>query len=209
MPRLRKIDAVLFGLPQVFEWARAVEPQQPLTSAVWVGNNVTVAAAQLRNSDVVSFHDYGASPPPRKNNPRWERISPEESLPRHHRCLAAVSMPAAPQFFHVVYAIDPASVCAAAHKIMGPVRASRAPPIRPRGCVIPASSRTILRSLARRQRGGVLRDGGRAADPRPAADLYRVPRAAHQQHPANGHAPRQGVVPPAHTRPLIKPNSSR
>jgi hypothetical protein len=49
-----------------FEWARAIEPSQPLTVGLWRGptwnrpdelNRVHQAA--LRQSDVISFHDYG------------------------------------------------------------------------------------------------------------------------------------------------------
>jgi hypothetical protein len=52
-------------LPQVFGWARAVNPSQPLTSAVWDGEwgdpsqRSTIAGIQLDNSDVISFHSYG------------------------------------------------------------------------------------------------------------------------------------------------------
>ena len=33
-----KIDLVAALLPQVFQWARAVDPDQPLTSGVWQGD---------------------------------------------------------------------------------------------------------------------------------------------------------------------------
>lgn len=53
-------------LAQVFEWARAVEPSQPLTSGVWLHDDWTERAGkltameklQLEQSDVLSFHDY-------------------------------------------------------------------------------------------------------------------------------------------------------
>ncbi len=51
-------------LPQVFQWARSVNPRQPLTSGVWQGywadprQRSTIADIQLGNSDVVSFHSY-------------------------------------------------------------------------------------------------------------------------------------------------------
>jgi hypothetical protein len=59
-----KLDLVADLLPQVFEWARAVDPVQPLTSGVWqgpwadLGRRSTIAGIQLDNSDVVSFHSY-------------------------------------------------------------------------------------------------------------------------------------------------------
>lgn len=51
-------------LPQVFRWARSVDPDQPLTSGVWQGQwgdatkRSVIAGIQLDNSDVISFHNY-------------------------------------------------------------------------------------------------------------------------------------------------------
>jgi len=49
----------------VFEWARSVNPSQPLTSGVWHHDHWedlehlnAVEKTQLTQSDVVSFHDY-------------------------------------------------------------------------------------------------------------------------------------------------------
>jgi hypothetical protein len=60
-----KIARVTELLPQVFEWARAENPAQPLTSGVWDvdkspdGVNLgTLQQIQLRESDIVSFHNY-------------------------------------------------------------------------------------------------------------------------------------------------------
>ena len=59
-----KNDLVAALLPQVFQWARAVGPDQPLTSGVWQGTwadpgrRSTIAGIQLDNSDVISFHSY-------------------------------------------------------------------------------------------------------------------------------------------------------
>ncbi len=63
---------------KVFGWARAAEPQQPLTVGVWVGHewdkpetlNQTHQAA-LELSDVISFHDYGD---PNSMNKRIEAL---------------------------------------------------------------------------------------------------------------------------------------
>lgn len=61
-------QAVVTGLlPQVFAWARAVDPVQPLTSGVWQGswdmnNRSTISGIQLDNSDVITFHSYGKPP---------------------------------------------------------------------------------------------------------------------------------------------------
>ena len=57
------LDKVAALLPQVFQWARAVDPVQPLTSGVWqgswgAGNRSAIAGIQLDNSDVITFHSY-------------------------------------------------------------------------------------------------------------------------------------------------------
>ena len=62
--RSDKLERVAELLPQVFSWARAVDPRQPLTSGVWDGewgdpaSRSTIAGIQLANSDVISFHCY-------------------------------------------------------------------------------------------------------------------------------------------------------
>jgi hypothetical protein len=76
--KLKRVNALL---PKAFGWARAEDPSQPLTSAVWAGDWSDPAKAsattliQLAQSDVVSFHDY--SPAHRFE----ERI--RELLPQH------------------------------------------------------------------------------------------------------------------------------
>lgn len=62
--RKDKVDLVAQLLPQVFEWARLVDPCQPLTSAVWhgewadPGRRSVISGIQLDNSDVITFHSY-------------------------------------------------------------------------------------------------------------------------------------------------------
>jgi hypothetical protein len=61
-----KIALVAELIPQAFEWARAQQPMQPLTSGLWLGDNWApdspelnaVQKVQLGCSDVISFHDY-------------------------------------------------------------------------------------------------------------------------------------------------------
>ena len=59
-----KKDLVVALLPQVFEWARSMNPTQPLTSGVWEGDWSSPAKlgpmerVQLEQSDVISFHNY-------------------------------------------------------------------------------------------------------------------------------------------------------
>jgi len=45
-------------LPQVFDWARSVDPTQPLTAGIWTGVTGVVPMIQINNSDVMSFHNY-------------------------------------------------------------------------------------------------------------------------------------------------------
>lgn len=61
--RKDKVNVVAALLPQVFQWARAVDPVQPLTSGVWqgswgAGNRSTISGIQPDNSDVITFHSY-------------------------------------------------------------------------------------------------------------------------------------------------------
>ena len=59
-----KVQLVLALLPKAFAWARAVHPEQPLTSGVWKGDWSNpaklepMAKEQLDLSDIVSFHNY-------------------------------------------------------------------------------------------------------------------------------------------------------
>ena len=53
-------------LPQVFRWARSIDPAQPLTSGVWRGDwgepagRSAISEIQLNNADVITFHSYAA-----------------------------------------------------------------------------------------------------------------------------------------------------
>ncbi len=58
-----KVELTLGLLRKTFGWAREVDPSQPITSGVWVGDwNLDKASAtarlQLTESDVISFHSY-------------------------------------------------------------------------------------------------------------------------------------------------------
>jgi hypothetical protein len=61
-----KIALVAELIPQAFDWARAQQPIQPLTSGLWLGDNWApdspelnaVQKVQLAYSDIISFHDY-------------------------------------------------------------------------------------------------------------------------------------------------------
>ena len=60
-----KVKRVNELLPKAFSWARSVNPTQPLTSGVWVGNwtdptkESATTRIQLAESDIISFHNYG------------------------------------------------------------------------------------------------------------------------------------------------------
>jgi hypothetical protein len=59
-----KPELVAALLPQVFAWARAEKPMQPLTSGVWQGNwsdeakMTPMTRIQLAESDIITFHNY-------------------------------------------------------------------------------------------------------------------------------------------------------
>lgn len=60
-----KVQLVLALLPQVFAWARAESPAQPLTSGVWKGDWSSLDKldsmehVQIEDSDILTFHNYG------------------------------------------------------------------------------------------------------------------------------------------------------
>ena len=62
--RKDKLQLVADLLPQVFQWARSVDPSQPLTSGVWHGKwgeqqgRSAISDIQLDNADVITFHSY-------------------------------------------------------------------------------------------------------------------------------------------------------
>lgn len=60
-----KDDYVLPLLKKTFEWARAANPSQPLTSGLWDGGDwskeadlTPIQKVQLEESDIISFHNY-------------------------------------------------------------------------------------------------------------------------------------------------------
>lgn len=77
--RRDKLERVAELLPQVFQWARLVDPAQPLTSGVWdgtwgdPGSRSAIASIQLDNSDVITFHSYA---PPGEFEARINELTP-------------------------------------------------------------------------------------------------------------------------------------
>src|SRR5690606_23669472 len=62
-----KVDQVYPLLKKTFEWARAMNPSQPLTSGVWAGGDwssdqslTPLQKVQLEQSDIITFHSYDA-----------------------------------------------------------------------------------------------------------------------------------------------------
>lgn len=59
-----KTDLVLKLLPQVFAWARSVNPEQPLTAAPWQGDwsvhekMTPINRLMVESSDIITFHNY-------------------------------------------------------------------------------------------------------------------------------------------------------
>jgi hypothetical protein len=45
-------------LEKVFTWARTINPGQPLSSAVWNRDLTELNDFQLKNSDVITYHNY-------------------------------------------------------------------------------------------------------------------------------------------------------
>lgn len=43
---------------RVFEWARAVNPDQPVTAGIWAWELEKLNAFQITHSDVITYHDY-------------------------------------------------------------------------------------------------------------------------------------------------------
>lgn len=66
-------------LPHVFQWVRAVNPIQPLTSGVWQGHRrdpgsrSEICSLQLELSDIISFHSYGT---PSEFEDRIDELTP-------------------------------------------------------------------------------------------------------------------------------------
>jgi len=71
-----KVARVAALLPQVFAWAREVNPTQPLTSGVWSidtrdgSSQGELQDIQLRESDIITFHNY-SWPENFKNEVQW------------------------------------------------------------------------------------------------------------------------------------------
>ena len=57
-----KGDSSLPLLKKVFSWARAVNPQQPISVGLWAWDLQNLNAFQMQNSDVITYHNYEDQP---------------------------------------------------------------------------------------------------------------------------------------------------
>lgn len=60
-----KLETTLPLLTQVFSWARAVNPDQPVSAGIWAWDYEKLNAFQALNSDVITYHDY--------EEPQWHQ----------------------------------------------------------------------------------------------------------------------------------------
>lgn len=58
-----KKDSSLPLLRKVFQWAREVNPEQPISAGLWAWDLTNLNAFQLQNSDVLTYHNY--------EDPQW------------------------------------------------------------------------------------------------------------------------------------------
>ncbi|HRP58315.1 cellulase family glycosylhydrolase, partial [Agriterribacter sp.] len=79
MEPANKADIVLVLLKQAFEWARSVDPQQPLTAGLWAGDWSApdklkpIETLMVEESDVISFHNYSDAASFEKNIAELQR----------------------------------------------------------------------------------------------------------------------------------------
>ncbi|MBC8034485.1 MAG: cellulase family glycosylhydrolase [Chitinophagaceae bacterium] len=53
-----KLETSLPLLRNVFTWARAVNPDQPISAGIWAWDYEKLNAFQIMNSDIITYHDY-------------------------------------------------------------------------------------------------------------------------------------------------------
>lgn len=53
-----KADSSMALLKKVFQWAREVNPDQPISAGLWAWHLENLNAFQLLNSDIITYHDY-------------------------------------------------------------------------------------------------------------------------------------------------------
>jgi hypothetical protein len=58
-----KGDSTLVLLSRIYQWAREVNPDQPVSSGLWDWGLEKICILQLNNSDVITYHDYDEAAP--------------------------------------------------------------------------------------------------------------------------------------------------
>jgi hypothetical protein len=104
-----KVERSLELLKKSFDWTRAADPSQPVTSGVWIGDwsegkASPTAKFQLEASDVVSFHSYD---PPEEFK---KRVEPLRRFKRPILCTEYMARPRGSRF-------DPILAYCKEHKI--------------------------------------------------------------------------------------------
>ena len=61
-----KGDSTLPLLTKIFQWAREVNPDQPISAGMWSWNLEKLSSFQLLNSDILTYHDYDEVAPHKK-----------------------------------------------------------------------------------------------------------------------------------------------
>ncbi len=89
-------------LQKAFQWAREINPSQPLTAGVWAGEwapdakRSPVNRFMLENSDIITFHNYGPLPDMRK------RVQSLQNYGRPLICTEYMARPAGSTFKYVL-----------------------------------------------------------------------------------------------------------
>ena len=60
-----KKDSSLVLLSKIFQWAREVNPDQPISAGLWAWDYEKLNAFQVQNSDIITYHDY--------EEPQWHQ----------------------------------------------------------------------------------------------------------------------------------------
>jgi endo-1,4-beta-mannosidase len=60
-----KRDSSLTLLKKIFQWAREVNPEQPVSAGLWAWDYEKLNQFQIQNSDVITYHDY--------EEPQWHQ----------------------------------------------------------------------------------------------------------------------------------------
>jgi hypothetical protein len=83
LPKAKKVAIIESLLPQAFQWARSVNPSQPLTSGVWQfwrndwKDDATIPSFDrmiFENSDIITFHQYADAAALEKIIPNLKRM---------------------------------------------------------------------------------------------------------------------------------------